>query len=256
MATNEQQDDAVIRLVDVHKAFGPQKILQGLSFEVRRGTTLGVMGPSGTGKSVLLRHVIGLMQQDSGQVLVDGEEVSTLHRKKLAAMRRRMGYLFQEGALINWLSVTDNIALPLRENTKLPEREILEKVQAKLELVGIPEAGDKLPSEISGGMKKRVGLARALITDPEIILYDEPNAGLDPEISRAINQLMRDLGDQLDVTSIVVEHRIECIRATCDEVLFLDGGKAVVQERPEAFFASDHPRLRKFLGPEAVRPTS
>lgn len=256
MPANERQDDAVIRLVDVHKAFGAQKVLQGLSFDVHRGTTLGVMGPSGTGKSVLLRHIIGLMKQDAGQVLVDGQEVSTLHRKDLAAMRRRMGYLFQEGALINWLSVAENIALPLRENTKLPVAEILDKVHAKLELVGIPDAGDKLPSQISGGMKKRVGLARALITDPEIILYDEPNAGLDPEISRSINQLMRDLGDQLDVTSIVVEHRIECIQAVCDEVIFLDGGKAVVQERPEAFFASDHPRLRQFLGPEAVRPTS
>jgi len=257
MSSNDQHSgEVVIRLVDVHKAFGSQKVLQGMSFDVHRGTTLGVMGPSGTGKSVLLRHVIGLMTQDSGQVLVDGEEVSTLHRKELAAMRRRMGYLFQEGALINWLTVAENVALPLRENTKLPNAEILDKVHAKLELVGVPESGDKMPSQISGGMKKRVALARALITDPEIILYDEPNAGLDPEISRAINQLMRDLGDQLDVTSIVVEHRIECIRAVCDEVLFLDQGRVVVQEPPEAFFASDHPRLRKFLGPEAVRPTS
>jgi phospholipid/cholesterol/gamma-HCH transport system ATP-binding protein len=256
MSADEPEDDAVIRVVDVHKAFGAQKVLQGLSFDVHRGTTLGVMGPSGTGKSVLLRHIIGLMHQDAGQVLVDGEEVSTLHRKELATLRRRMGYLFQEGALINWLSVAENIALPLRENTKLPGAEILDLVQAKLELVGIPDAGDKMPSQISGGMKKRVGLARALITDPEIILYDEPNAGLDPEISRAINQLMRDLGDQLDVTSVVVEHRIECIRAVCDEVLFLDQGRAVVQAPPEEFFASDHPRLRQFLGPEAVRSTS
>lgn len=256
MSAEESEDDAVIRVVDVHKAFGAQKVLQGLSFDVHRGTTLGVMGPSGTGKSVLLRHIIGLMHQDAGQVLVDGEEVSTLHRKELARLRRRMGYLFQEGALINWLSVAENIALPLRENTKLPGAEILDLVQAKLELVGIPDAGDKMPSQISGGMKKRVGLARALITDPEIILYDEPNAGLDPEISRAINQLMRDLGDQLDVTSVVVEHRIECIRAVCDEVLFLDQGRAVVQAPPEEFFASDHPRLRQFLGPEAVRSTS
>lgn len=256
MVAKQQSSDVVIRLVDVHKSFGAQKVLQGLSFDVRRGTTLGVMGPSGTGKSVLLRHVIGLMRQDSGQVLVDDQEVSTLHRKELAVMRRRMGYLFQEGALINWLTVAENVALPLRENTKMQNGEILELVHAKLDLVGIPDAGDKLPSQISGGMKKRVGLARALITDPEIILYDEPNAGLDPEISRSINQLMRELGDRLDVTSIVVEHRIECIRAVCDEVLFLDQGRAVVQARPADFFASDHPRLRKFLGPEAVQSHS
>ena len=253
-ATNEQGgDEVVISLRDVHKAFGAQEVLRGLSFDVHRGTTLGVMGPSGTGKSVLLRHVIGLMRQDSGSVLVEGEEVSALQRDELAELRRRMGYLFQEGALINWLSVAENVALPLRENTKLPNGEILEMVHAKLELVGIPDAGEKMPSEISGGMKKRVGLARAMITDPEIILYDEPNAGLDPEISRNINALMRELSDRLEVTSIVVEHRVECIKSVCDEVLFLDEGRAVVQERPEAFFASDHPRLRRFLGPESTR---
>jgi len=251
-ANDRKADDAVIRFVDVHKAFGEQEVLRGLNFEVRRGTTLGVMGPSGTGKSVLLRHIIGLMAQDSGQVLVEGKEVSTMSPKELAAQRKRMGYLFQEGALINWLNVGENVALPLRENTNLGDEEIRARVQAKLELVHIPDAWHKLPSEISGGMKKRVGLARALITDPEIILYDEPNAGLDPEISRSINQLMRELGEGLRVTSIVVEHRIECIRAVCDEVLFLDGGRSVVHETPEAFFSSDHPRLRRFLGPEAV----
>ena len=251
-ANDRKADDAVIRFVDVHKAFGEQEVLRGLNFEVRRGTTLGVMGPSGTGKSVLLRHIIGLMAQDSGQVLVEGHEVSTLPPRELAAQRKRMGYLFQEGALINWLNVGENVALPLRENTNLGDEEIRARVQAKLELVHIPDAWHKLPSEISGGMKKRVGLARALITDPEIILYDEPNAGLDPEISRSINQLMRELGEGLRVTSIVVEHRIECIRAVCDEVLFLDGGRSVVHETPEAFFSSDHPRLRRFLGPEAV----
>jgi len=251
-ANDRKADDAVIRFVDVHKAFGEQEVLRGLNFEVRRGTTLGVMGPSGTGKSVLLRHIIGLMAQDSGQVLVEGSEVSTLPPRELAAQRKRMGYLFQEGALINWLNVGENVALPLRENTNLGDEEIRARVQAKLELVHIPDAWHKLPSEISGGMKKRVGLARALITDPEIILYDEPNAGLDPEISRSINQLMRELGEGLRVTSIVVEHRIECIRAVCDEVLFLDGGRSVVHETPEAFFSSDHPRLRRFLGPEAV----
>lgn len=241
-------EDAVIRLVDVHKAFGALEVLRGLSFEVARGTTLGVMGPSGTGKSVLLRHIIGLIAQDKGQVLVDGQEVSTLSRHDLAAMRRRMGYLFQEGALINWMNVGENVALPLRENTKLPDEEIREKVQDKLDLVHIPDTWDKMPSEISGGMKKRVGLARAMITDPEIILYDEPNAGLDPEIARSINALIRELADRLEVTAIVVEHRIECIRAVCDEVLFLDEGRVLVQERPEAFFDSDHPRLRRFLG--------
>ncbi len=252
MAGEANERRVVIRLKDVHKSFGSQQVLKGMSFDVRDGTTLGIMGPSGTGKSVLLRHVIGLMRQDSGSVQVEGQEVADLSRKDLAELRKKMGYLFQEGALINWLTVTENVALPLRENTKLPEDEILDLVHRKLELVGIPDAGEKMPSEISGGMKKRVGLARAMVTDPEIILYDEPNAGLDPEISRNINALMRELSDRLGVTSIVVEHRVECIKTVCDEVLFLDEGRAVVQAPPEEFFASDHPRLRRFLGPESA----
>lgn len=252
MAGEADERRVVIRLKDVHKSFGSQQVLKGMSFDVRDGTTLGIMGPSGTGKSVLLRHVIGLMRQDSGSVQVEGQEVADLSRKDLAELRKKMGYLFQEGALINWLTVTENVALPLRENTRLPEDEILDLVHRKLELVGIPDAGEKMPSEISGGMKKRVGLARAMVTDPEIILYDEPNAGLDPEISRNINALMRELSDRLGVTSIVVEHRVECIKSVCDEVLFLDEGRAVVQAPPEEFFASDHPRLRRFLGPESA----
>lgn len=252
MTSTGDERRVIIRLQDVHKSFGAQQVLKGMSFDVRDGTTLGIMGPSGTGKSVLLRHVIGLMRQDSGSVQVEGQEVADLSREDLAELRRKMGYLFQEGALINWLTVTENVALPLRENTKLADDEILDLVHRKLELVGIPDAGDKMPSEISGGMKKRVGLARAMVTDPEIILYDEPNAGLDPEISRNINALMRELSERLGVTSIVVEHRIECIKTVCDEVLFLDEGRAVVQAPPDEFFASDHPRLRRFLGPESA----
>lgn len=240
--------DVVVRFEDVRKAFGAQKILDGLSFDVLRGRTLGIMGPSGSGKSVMLRHIIGLMAPDAGKVLVEGRNVPDLKRKELAELRKRMGYVFQEGALINWLTIGENVALPLRENTDLSSAEILERVMDKLELVNIPEASEKLPSQISGGMKKRVGLARALITDPEIILYDEPNAGLDPEIARSINREIRQLGDRLDVTSIVVEHREECIRTVCDEVLFLHEGRAIEQLPPDEFFRSEHPRLRRFFG--------
>lgn len=183
--------EPVIALRDVVKSFGAQRVLDGLSFEVERGKCLAIMGPSGTGKSVILRHVIGLLRADSGVVSVEGRDIAKLARKELSALRKRMGFLFQEGALINWLSVGENVALPLRENTDLKDAEIRERVQAKLELVHIPDAWEKMPSQISGGMKKRVGLARALITDPEIVLYDEPNAGLDPEISQSINELLR-----------------------------------------------------------------
>jgi phospholipid/cholesterol/gamma-HCH transport system ATP-binding protein len=248
------RDGAIIRLEDVNKSFGSNHVLQGLSFEVERGKTLAIMGPSGTGKSVVLRHIIGLMKPDSGKVEVEGREVSHLRRKDLSELRKRMGFLFQEGALINWLSVGDNVALPLRENTSLKESEIKERVQHKLELVKIPDSWKKMPSEISGGMKKRVGLARALITDPEIVLYDEPNAGLDPEISRSINELIREVQHELNVTSIVVEHRVPCVRTVADEVLFLEKGKALVQMPPEEFFNTDNERIVQFLGDEARLP--
>jgi len=240
--------EPVIALRDVVKSFGTQRVLDGLSFEVQRGQCLAIMGPSGTGKSVILRHVIGLLRADSGVVSVEGRDIAQLTRKELSALRKRMGFLFQEGALINWLSVGENVALPLRENTDLKDAEIKERVQAKLELVRIPDAWEKMPSQISGGMKKRVGLARALITDPEIVLYDEPNAGLDPEISQSINELLRELHQRLHVTALLVEHRVRCIRSVADEVLFIEKGRAVVQLPPREFFASQHPRIVQFLG--------
>jgi phospholipid/cholesterol/gamma-HCH transport system ATP-binding protein len=241
-------DEVILRFDDVHKSFGEQKVLAGLSFEVRRGRTLAIMGPSGTGKSVVLRHAIGLLHPDQGTVEVEGRDVNRLHGRDLAELRQRMGYLFQEGALINWLSVGENVCLPLRENTKLSDREIRAKAEEKLALVRVEGAWDKMPSQISGGMKKRVGLARALITDPEIILYDEPNAGLDPEISTSINELILELKERLSVTGIVVEHRVNCIKTVADEVLFLEKGRALIQLPPEEFFRSDHPRLVQFLG--------
>lgn len=244
--------DVILRFEDVHKAFGAQQVLRGLSFEVPRGKVLGIMGGSGTGKSVALRHVIGLLQPDAGRVEVEGQNVPDLGAEDLGALRKRMGYVFQEGALINWLTVAENLALPLRENTDLGRGEIADRVAEKLEMVHIPDAGEKLPSEISGGMKKRVGLARALIVEPDILLYDEPNAGLDPEISRSINELMREIADSHESTALVVEHRVDCIRTVCDEVIFLNEGRAVVHEPTERFLRPSHPRLIEFLGPDAL----
>lgn len=241
-------EEPVIRFDDVYKNFGTQEVLRGLSFDVPRGKTLAIMGASGTGKSVALRQIIGLLTPTRGRVLVGGKEVATMKRSELATMRKNMGYVFQEGALINWLNIGENVALPLRENTDLPDAEIRDRVQQKLELVHVPDAWNKMPAEISGGMKKRIGIARALITDPDIILYDEPNAGLDPEIARSINHTIAELADTLDVTSIVVEHRIECVLAVADEVVFLDEGRALVQLPPSEFFQSELPRLRRFLG--------
>ncbi|MHC4378751.1 MAG: ABC transporter ATP-binding protein, partial [Planctomycetota bacterium] len=204
--------EPLIAFKDVSKAFGPKVVLEGLNLAVYPEETLVIMGPSGTGKSVALRHVVGLLEPDSGQVIVDGQDMATITKKDLAVLRKRMGYLFQDGALINWLNVGDNVALPLRENTDLGEDEIRAKVEEKLEWVSLPGIWDKLPSELSGGMRKRVGLARALITEPEIVLYDEPNAGLDPEISNSINVLIRDLSDRLPITSVVITHLVSCVR--------------------------------------------
>ena len=248
MAAEPGADDVVIRFRDVYKAFGAQRILQGLSFDVHKGRCLGLMGGSGTGKSVALRHVIGLLKADSGSVVVDGHAMETIKKHDLTVLRRRMGYVFQEAALINWLTVAENLALPLQENTDLGRDEIEQKVREKLEMVHIPDAGGKFPSEISGGMKKRVGLARALITDPDIVLYDEPNAGLDPQISRSINELMRELSDRLHVTAIVVEHRIDCLKTVADEVIFMYGGRALVRAPTKEFFRPTDPKLREFLG--------
>ena len=252
MSASTDNTAPVIRFSEVHKSFGEKQILNGFSMELEKGRTLAIMGPSGVGKSVTLKHAIGILSPDAGSVEVFGQEICQATSAELAEMRKRMGYVFQEGALINWLSVGDNVALPLRENTDLEEDEIRERVQRRLELVHIPDAWELMPSEISGGMKKRVGIARALITDPELILYDEPNAGLDPEIARSINALIRELQESLGVSSLVVEHRIDCIRTVADEVLFLDGGQAVVQAKPEEFFNSSHPRLARFFGKDSA----
>jgi phospholipid/cholesterol/gamma-HCH transport system ATP-binding protein len=238
----------LLRYVDVHKAFGKREVLRGVNLDVHAGETFCIMGPSGCGKSVTLRHVIGLMRPDRGQVFVDGNDMSKITKEDLRKLRARMGYVFQEAALLNWLSAGDNVALPLRETTKMPDDEIIERVRAKLELVHVPDAFEKLPSELSGGMKKRVGLARALITDPEIILYDEPTAGLDPEISASINRLILELGERLDVTQLVVTHHIGCVKTVADRVGLLDNGVLNYVSGPEEFLGSTEPRLVRFLG--------
>lgn len=241
--------EVVIRFENVRKAFGKKVVLDGLNLDVHRGETLCVMGPSGTGKSVTLRHIIGLLQPDSGRVFVEGRDMRTIARKDLIDLRKRMGYLWQDGALINWLSAGENVALPLRENTDLPDAEIRRRVIERLDLVHLPDVYDKMPPELSGGMRKRVSLARALVTDPEIVLYDEPNTGLDPEISMSINLLIRELARKLNITSVVVTHLVSCIRVIANRVVLLDAGSIVLDAPPEEFVASEHPRVKRFLRP-------
>ena len=239
--------DVVIRYERVCKRFGPKVVLQDLDLTVRRGETLAIMGPSGIGKSVTLRHAIGLLQPDSGRVLVDGHDLATVEREDLTKLRRRMGYLFQDGALINWLSAGENVALPLRENTTLAESEIRERVEEKLALVQMVNTYDLMPPELSGGMRKRVGLARALVTDPEIVLYDEPNTGLDPEISMSVNHLIRNLAERLSITSIVVTHLVSCVLFAADRVVLIDQGRVFAEGSPEEFLKMDNERLQRFL---------
>ncbi|HKX45144.1 MAG TPA: ABC transporter ATP-binding protein [Planctomycetota bacterium] len=240
--------EPVISFRGVHKRFGDKVVLDGLDLDVARGETLVIMGPSGTGKSVTLRHAIGLVAPDAGTVLVRGHDMATIGRSELRELRRGMGYLFQDGALVNWLSAGENVALPLREHTALSDAEIRERVEHKLELVHLEGVWDRMPSELSGGMRKRVALARALITDADLLLYDEPNAGLDPEISMSISHLIRELADRLGVTSVVVTHLVSCVRTVADRVVLLESGRVVVEGPRDEFLASDHPRLRRFLG--------
>ncbi len=239
--------EVVISFEGVSKRFGDKVVLEDLSLEVRRGETLAIMGPSGIGKSVTLRHAIGLLQPDGGRVLVEGHDLATIEPADLVELRKRMGYLFQEGALINWLSVGENEALPLRENTDLGDDEIRAKVEEKLGLVQLQNTYDLMPPQLSGGMRKRVGLARALVTDPQIVLYDEPNTGLDPEISMSVNHTIRDLAERLQITSIVVTHLVSCILVVADRVVLIDQGRVFAEGPPEEFIASDNERLVRFL---------
>ena len=240
--------DVIIRYQGVCKAFGAKVVLKDLDLDVYRGEAFCIMGPSGCGKSVTIRHIIGLLKQDRGSVTVEGHDMSTISRGDLRKLRARMGYVFQEAALLNSLSAGENVALPLRETTELSDAEIVDKVNAKLALVKVPDVYHKMPSELSGGMKKRVGLARALITDPEIVLYDEPTAGLDPEISASINRLMRELAETLHVTSVIVTHHVGTVKTVADRVGLLDNGRLNFVSKPEEFIHSTEPRLVRFLG--------
>ncbi len=238
----------MIELRDVYKAFDDQQVLNGLDLHVAAGASLAVMGPSGTGKSVLLKHLIGLLAPDSGSVTVSGKSVPDLDRFELQELRRNMGYLFQFGALINWLDIAGNIGLPLRETTDMDEEEIDQRIMDSLKMVHLEESAHKFPAEISGGMQKRVGLARALVTQPEIILYDEPEAGLDPGMSIAISELIRRLQDEQGMTSVIVTHSSDCAAITADQLAIFEGGKFIIQGPPKDILASDHPRVRAFLG--------
>ena len=237
----------MIRLEKVTKMLGDRRVLDGVTLEVRKGETLVIVGPSGTGKSVTLKHMVRLLTPDEGRVYVGESVISEAAGKDLERLREKFGVLFQGGALLEWLTVGENVALPLREKTKYPEDEIMAKVEKNLKLVGLAGDLDKYPSEISGGMRKRVGLARAIIHDPEIILHDEPTSGLDPVSSRTIDHLIDSMRKELGVTSIVVTHDLHSALSIGTRIAMLSGGRIVELAEPADFVRSEQDEVKLFL---------
>ena len=239
--------DAFVEFKDVHKAFGNKKVLDGITFDIRQGETMVVLGGSGSGKSVLIRHIIGLHRPDLGHVLVDGEDIVEYDEEELIPVRTKVAMLFQGGALFDSMNVLDNVAYGLREHTDMPDEEIREAVRRKLSLVGLEGVEELMPSELSGGMKKRVALARSIAMDPRCILYDEPTTGLDPVTATTINELIRDLQRRLQVTSVVVTHDIASAFFVGDRIAYLFEGRMDFVGSVEEARSSKVPRLRHFL---------
>ena len=244
----------MIKLVNVNKAFGSQKVLVNLNLEIPEGAITAIIGPSGEGKSVLIKHMIGLLKPDSGQVLVDGEDIAVMGRDRLNRVREKFGMLFQNSALFDSMSVFENVAFPLEEKTRLSKNEIRDRVHEALEHVGLKGIDDKFPDELSGGMKKRVALARALLLNPRIILFDEPATGLDPIISRAINSLIRKTHERFGFTAVIVTHQIPEIFELCDQVAMLYKGKILMSGPPGEFLHSEDPLISQFVKGEPEGP--
>jgi phospholipid/cholesterol/gamma-HCH transport system ATP-binding protein len=238
----------MIEIENLYKSFNSKKVLQGINLKINKGETIAIIGRSGCGKSVLLKHIVGLLEPDSGFVKVEGKIISELGKKELYEVRRKFGFLFQGAALFDSMTVEENVALPLVEsNEKMPEKEIASVVTEKLELVGLANTQKLKPAELSGGMKKRVGLARALATNPEYILYDEPTTGLDPVMSDSIDELIKELSDKLNVTSIVVTHDMFSVKKTSDRIAMIYDGVIHFSGTQDAFMNSTDEVISNFI---------
>ena len=237
----------MIRFEHVVKRLAGRNVLDDLSFEVKKGEVFVIVGPSGTGKSVTLKHMVQLLRPTSGTVWLGDQAVSEAEGQDLEKLRERFGYLFQGGALLGWLTVAENVALPLHEKTDLPEDEIAKRVREALEMVDLEDAAEQYPNEISGGMQKRAGLARAIVRRPEIVLYDEPTSGLDPVTARTIDRLIQHLNRDLGVTSVVVTHDMQGALSIGHRVAMLHGGRFVEVAAPKVFAASACPEVQQFL---------
>ncbi len=239
---------AMIEIRELRKRFGAQEILRGINLQVTPGTTTVILGGSGQGKSVLMKHMIGLMRPDSGAVLINGHDISALKGEALNAVRADFGMVFQNAALFDSMSIFDNVAFPLRERSKLGRDEIARRVREKLQLFSLgPEVEKKFPSELSGGMRKRVGLARAVILDPKIVLYDEPTTGLDPITTDQVDEMIMHAKASLGVTSVIISHDISSAFRVADQLCFLHAGQILAEGPPDSFRDVQQPQVKRFL---------
>ncbi len=246
----------MIRIENLHKRFGDLVVLEGVDLEIESGQSVVIIGRSGCGKSVLLKHVVGLLSPDKGNVIVDGLSIFDFSRKELMQYRRRVGVLFQFGALFDSMTVGENIGFCLKESLRMKSAEIKEKVGEKLSLVGLSGIEEKMPAEISGGMKKRVALARAIAAEPDILLYDEPTTGLDPITADRINELIVDVNKKLGVTSIAVTHDMASVYKIADRIVMLYDGKGICDGTPEEIKSTDNPVVRQFINGSSIGPIS
>jgi phospholipid/cholesterol/gamma-HCH transport system ATP-binding protein len=232
---------------DLWKSFGGNQVLKGINLQMMPGTTTVILGGSGSGKTVLMKHIMGLFKPDHGEVIVDGENISRMDRQELARFRTRMGMVFQSSALFDSLTVGENVAFPLREHTDLPESEIQAKVKDKLAVVELFDVEEKFPAELSGGMRKRVALARAIVREPKIVLYDEPTTGLDPLTTESVDEMIIGAREKLGVTSVVISHDIGSTFHIGDHVAMLHDGRIVEEGPPDKVRHSQEPHTRHFL---------
>jgi phospholipid/cholesterol/gamma-HCH transport system ATP-binding protein len=237
----------MIKLVDLHKSFGKQAVLDGIDLEIETGKTTVIIGRSGGGKSVLLKHIVGLLRPDSGEVLIDGTNITKLGERDLNEIRKKFGMLFQEAALFDSLTVGENVAFPLREHTRMKEEEIRQTVADRLHSVGLTGVEGKMPAELSGGMRKRVGLARAIAMQPQIVLFDEPTTGLDPVMAEAINRLIMETQKNFKLTCVVISHDIQSSFEIGDRIAMLYEGKIIEYGTPDELRTSRNPVIVQFL---------
>ena len=241
----------MIEVSQIKKSFGDQVVLNSVSFSVKEGESVAIIGRSGTGKSVLIKHLVGLLSPDEGSVSVDGKDLVGMTERQLLSVRQKFGMLFQSAALFDSMSVHDNIAFPLRRSGVTEVAEIDRRVEEVLGLVELPGVGGKMPSELSGGMQKRVGLARAIVHRPQIILYDEPTTGLDPVVADSIDQLMMRVRDHYKVTSIVITHDMRCARRMGQRIIYLRDGQVYLDALADEVFNSNDPQVARFIRGEA-----